>query len=958
MKKLFLAARAFAEEENYNEILVEHVLKASTSVYYDINIFNKFLPLNKFNKLNDPDDFFPDFDVDFTGKANNKNMLLNLNLESDFDGISFNKEVEEIIKIIEKEGYFIENEEHVFFNNKEWEKYLEDRIDLLFEVKKLKTYLSQNIFGQDNAINAVVDSIKNNIHENDSSPKHTFFFLGAPGTGKTFMAKLILNSITEYDNFKVFDMAQYQNESDGIQLYGVARGFNNATVGALTSFVRENPKSVIVLDEFEKANIIIQNGLLSIFSGGYLRDACGWCGDEPYSKNNSSCDESKIDDIVDFTKTIVIITSNLGSEIYNDRRFSEIIENDKVQAENMILESIRNEKKDINGKDASAISSPMISRLSQASIVFFNKLKFDHLLSISERYFKSYQKSFKKKYKLDFSYLKDFDDLIRILTLTFSPNLDVRRIKTKLGLILFDHITDEFVDSDLNIKNYKNIKVKLSDDVKTSLKDINKLIIENKIDREVIIKNEVLKYYYSISYDKTSIIFTFEKIYFEKVKVVADYKGNASLTFKMPNKSFDDIAGHEKAKQRLKEIINILKNKTKIEEFNIKSPKGVLLYGPPGTGKTMFASALANEANLPFISTTANDMINIQGLAKEIFNKAKENAPAIILIDEIDAYRKRGTSAQNESYFAPKVNELLTCIDGFDTSNDIFIIAATNKMEIIDPAILRSGRIDIHVEINNLDKEARKYFLEKIILKDSKAKIDVNKFLMYSTGLNGSDLQKIKRESFLYAIRNGLNDINEEILIEQINILNHGEVVTSLSVKDSLEETAFHEAGHAIISTILMPQKKIEQITITPRNKSLGFVAYEKEESYSNPTVDDFKNNICVCLAGRLTQVKRYNDIKGIDTGAFDDLRKATNLAYDAITKYGMDEEFGHINIQDINQLKENFDADIRKRVQYWIKEAEEKTIKLIEENWQKIENLANRLIEEEIIDGNIENIK
>jgi len=959
LKNLFLAAHQIAVDNGLNKVQIEHLLKATTTVYFDTTIFIKYLPTNEILNLEDheDEDFFNiyTFEKDYIGKGVNSSLINRNRFEESFEKITFTEEVVKIIDLMNRDNYSIDKDEHIFIDEINFKEYMStklDRIDLLLEVKKLRNHLSKNIFGQNNAIDSIIDSIKNNIHENNSSPKHTFFFLGAPGTGKTYMSQLISESITGYNHFKVFDMAQYQNESEGIHLFGVTRGFSTSKVGSLTSFVRENPRSIIVFDEFEKANNIIQNALLSIFSSGYLKDACGWCNNKPYSDEDNECNESEIEDIVDFTQTIVIITSNLGSEIYNDRRFANIMRYDKTQAENIILDSIKNEKKDINGKDAPAISAPMISRLSQGSIIFFNKLSFNDILHISDKYFKSYQKSFAKRYKLDFSYSENFNDFIKILTLTFSPNLYIRRIKSKLGIVLFDHITDEFLNTNLNIKDYKNIKINFSEDIKNTLKFIKKLISDNKIDREVVIKNEVLKYQYSISYDKSDVIFNLENIYFEKVKNVADYNGNASLTFEMPDKSFNDIAGHDKVKQRLKEIVNILKNKERIQEFNIKSPKGILLYGPPGTGKTMLARALAKEANLPFISTTANDMINIDGLTKEIFSKAKDNAPAIIFIDELDAYRKRGTSAQNESYFAPKVNELLTCIDGFDTLSDIFIIAATNNIDNIDPAILRSGRIDLHILVNDLDKKARQYFLENIILKNSKAKIDLNKFLMYSTGLNGSDLQKLKRESFLFAVRHGLSDITEEILIEQINILKYGEIVSSLSIQDSLEETAYHEAGHAIISKILMPQKKIEQITITPRKKSLGFVSYEKSENYSNPTIDDIKNNICIALAGRLTQIKRYSNIKGLDTGASDDLRIATNMAYSAITYYGMDEEFGYLNIEEIKQLNNGFDLEIRKRVQFWIKEAEKKTIDLIEIHWNKIESLAKKLLELEVIDG------
>ena len=268
----------------------------------------------------------------------------------------------------------------------------------------------------------------------------------------------------------------------------------------------------------------------------------------------------------------------------------------------------------------------------------------------------------------------------------------------------------------------------------------------------------------------------------------------------------------------------------------------------------------------------------------------------------------------------------------------------------IDDAILRAGRIDIHINVNSLDKVARRYFLEEIILKDSKAKVDIDKLIVYTTDMNGSQLQKLKRESFLYAVRHGLKDITEEILIEQINTIKYGEKITSLSIQEMLEETAFHEAGHAVISKVLMPHVKVEQITITPRDKKLGFVSFNWEDNCPNLTREDFKNLICVSLAGRLSQVEKYGDISGFDTGASSDLGKAMSCAYRAIAYYGMDEVVGHINISEIKDSS-FFEEEIQDAIKKWLKEAEIKTEKLIKVNWKLIENLSNKLIEDEVVD-------
>jgi cell division protease FtsH len=199
-------------------------------------------------------------------------------------------------------------------------------------------------------------------------------------------------------------------------------------------------------------------------------------------------------------------------------------------------------------------------------------------------------------------------------------------------------------------------------------------------------------------------------------------------------------------------------------------------------------------------------------------------------------------------------------------------------------------------------------------------------------------------------IRKGKRYLNEELLIEIINTVKYGEKIEDIDIRKTLESTAIHEAGHAVISKVLKPELKIEQITITPRDKALGFVAYNNEENYKNLSKEDIKKELQILLAGRFSQIKKYG-IEGIDSGAKNDLEKATKLAYTAITELGMDEELGNINFKGVEELKINLDGKIRDRVLFWLKEAEKSVIKLIDLNWEKIEKVANRLLKEETID-------
>ena len=365
----------------------------------------------------------------------------------------------------------------------------------------------------------------------------------------------------------------------------------------------------------------------------------------------------------------------------------------------------------------------------------------------------------------------------------------------------------------------------------------------------------------------------------------------------------------------------------------------------------MLAKALANEADLPFISTTGKDLIE-EGKIDEIFSIAREHAPSIIFIDELDSIPSRKNNL-NVSYI---INTLLTNIDGFESHDEpVFIVAAMNIKDRIDEALIRSGRIDIHVEVSALDKEARLYFIDKMIRKEIfDNNIDKEEVLKYTATLNGSDLEKIERESILFVLKNSFEKVTQEIIIEQINTIKYGRRVEDKSLENVLKETAYHEAGHAVVSKVLNPQQIIEQITVMPRNNALGFVSFSESDKYTNSTKVYFQNQICIALAGRIAQAREFGG-ENIDSGAHSDLKTANAIAYRAITRYGMDDTLVNMNLSTFdaeNQLFSN--KIIFERVQEWISTLSVHTKNIVNENWHHIDQLAKILLKDEQIDGKV----
>ena len=969
MKNIIILAHEFSKLDKEKVIKIKHIIMALDFVeivdkkskefiynYFEINPDLHIYPkLQLLPKELDADDetIFDKRATLFIGRARKVGCLdreisrfYNPEFPSFFDTLD-----EDILDT------FLEDElESDFFINREEEVTENEGFELLKTAMEIKKNLSSKLFGQAQAIESISDSIKNNIVSGSSTPKQTYLFLGPPATGKTYLAELLSEYLSEYV-VKRFDMTQYTHLDSGGYLYGTARFWGNAKPGSLTSFVKKHPKSIIILDEFEKADNAVQTNLLTIFEGGFLQDACGWCPNSkpwgaPGEKGKQlKCSETEIDDIVDFTQTIFVITSNLGKELYSDSKFIELLDQDYTQAESMILDVLKREKKRKGDNDSGeqAIVPELVSRFSQANIVLFNNLAYDAFELIADQAFNTYKDEFCKKFKVSFDVSSDYALFLKTQILLLAPELDARRVKSKIGINFFDKVTDFFMSFGEDMPKFSTVKIVVDKDVRDYLSEnINTYIADNKLVHELFRKNLTLKVKQEFSYKNEVITCFIKSCSLERVLKVKDF-GADGLVFDIPNISFNDIAGHKMAKMRLQETIRFLKNPKYLEEFKIDAPKGMLLYGVSGTGKTLLAKAFAHEANLPFIAVTGSDLLDLNRIEK-IFKKAKEYAPSIVFIDEIDAIGSRENNTNREIF----INQFISELDGFSSNIDetVFVIAATNYKSKIDSAILRPGRIELHIQINALDRDARRYFLQDILeTKPVEGAFDMDILLMYTTGMTGAQLELIGKEASIYCIRKKFKKITQDILLEQINIVKYGAKIQHKNLASILDHTAIHEAGHAVLHRLLMPHIKIEQVTVVPREETLGFVSYDSEDVIVNLSIEDIKNKIVIAYAGRTAQIKKYGKDLGMDTGASSDLKQATHYAYLAITRYGMDNELGYINLEELlNYNKEYYTQKIDQALQRWLEDGRKSTEKLVAEHWEKIEKLAKLLIKKEVV--------
>ncbi len=426
----------------------------------------------------------------------------------------------------------------------------------------------------------------------------------------------------------------------------------------------------------------------------------------------------------------------------------------------------------------------------------------------------------------------------------------------------------------------------------------------------------------------------------------------ARIVPKTSTVTFDDVIGHKQVKERLKAIVKIFTNPKIVDDFKISPPKGMLIYGPESVGKGMLARAFANAADVPYFEITGSKLFDAAYI-KSVYQEAIKHAPSIVILKDIDIKGLYHGTITNIS-FADVAKEIedVPITEG----KYVFTVATAVEIEEIDPVLLSPGKLDFLIEVSRLDPEARRFFIEKILQKPNDGKIDVQRIVRYITGLGAADLERLGRMAALAVIEQGKKVITEDILIEQINIIKYGHKIESQMIRNLEQEmqmTAYHEAAHAILSYILLPNVKIEQITISPRSKMLGFVSYNNEEQIASVTKEEIFHDICVLHAGQIAKMKKAGKRSAIDTGAVDDLYQASFQAYNAIAILGMDKELGFINLSAVSQTDPYFLSEaVEKRFLHWIEAAQKSSEKLVDEFWPQIDRLAKLLIEKEVVEG------
>ncbi|HQA97951.1 MAG TPA: ATP-dependent zinc metalloprotease FtsH [Clostridia bacterium] len=434
--------------------------------------------------------------------------------------------------------------------------------------------------------------------------------------------------------------------------------------------------------------------------------------------------------------------------------------------------------------------------------------------------------------------------------------------------------------------------------------------------------------------------------------------------------SFDDVAGQDEAKEALSEVVDFLHNPAKYTEVGAVMPKGVLLVGPPGTGKTLLAKAVAGESKVPFFSISGSEFVEMfvgMGAAKvrDLFKQAEEKAPCIVFIDEIDTIGKRrestaGLGGNDER--EQTLNQLLSEMDGFDGSKGVIILAATNRPEILDPALTRPGRFDRRIPVELPDLAGRIAIL-KVHAKKVKlaSNVDLARAARAAVGASGADLANLINEAALRAVRHGRKTVSQEDLEESIDVIVAGYEKKDRVMSDKEKKiVAYHEVGHAIVAALQTNAAPVHKITIIPRTSgALGFTMQVEEEDRYLMSKEDIENKIATLTGGRAAEELVFSSIT---TGASNDIEKATQLARAMVTRFGMAEEFGMVAFdQQQNQYlgggyTTNCSSETQSKIDALtvsiVKEQYDRAYKILEENISKLHEISYALYESETMTG------
>lgn len=819
---------------------------------------------------------------------------------------------------------------------------------------------ARRVPGQESASVDAALQLAMQISEKERQTAASLLLHGPHGCGTTEMALELATSLQEsgYALLEI-DCSQFRADGEASSFDGSKSYWAGSKPGIVTSFIHRYPKAVVVFHGIDRTLPRVMETLRGALSTGIMVDSYG-LEDNEIGQGRAERKDERPPTPVDCRNAIFLFTASTGSEWYQNPDFANVL-GDQATTLATFREAFWNATQEHRGEKIPVFDAPVLKSIDQHMAL----LRPQNWALLQQAATKNLPKSvaaFQARFDCAVEVVDDAQALIQAHLLAAgvsqglaatSPAAMEQSCLAKLGnwLIMEKHPAKRarLICSASARHTIEKLLEKLGDEPLEALRR----------------KRQHLHFEQKIEVGAKGVVeVTISRVEVKKAYALSDFNGDVvHLVAKVPDIQFENVAGHDEIKQFFREMIAYLRQPERVSALGIDLPRGVVLHGPPGTGKTMLAQAFAGQAELPFISVAAPDLLHPERI-RELYRIAHANAPAVIFVDEADSLGRRGA---NSSAHDAALNKLLTKIQGFSSSAPIFHILATNRPELLDEALTRSGRIDRSYYIGPLERAARGQLLDKLMVLTQLDSDHKENLLSQTHGLTGSEMAQVQRECGLRLLReqehrpiHGQYSLSLDAVLDEINIIKYGQRSKRQRLSVFRERVAIHEIGHALAHHFLFPEIPIDLVTITPRQGgNQGFLALKTEDMAEfDETPSRIQHHITVLLAGRAAEMLAYGN-EGKSTGASNDLARASKAAWQAIAMAGLDDIFGPLSLAGFQRAADIPPALAEKawaRVNDWLRKAEEHATALLQQHWPLVRALSSALDDQEYLDGDMFN--
>ncbi len=766
---------------------------------------------------------------------------------------------------------------------------------------------------------------------------------GPHGSGANAMALDLARTLKADFGFSVaqIDCSQARDDFEAGTWDGIPPFWKDARPGVVTSQIHAHPRSVVVFLNFDRTLPRVMECLRGALSDGEMVDNFGFARRSPDDAGDSKAR-------VDCSRAIFLFTATAGEEWYDNPDTARVLGAHDGDAANTMREALRGARREHRGQSIPVFDEPVLAQV-EPHLVMLRPQTWPTLLD---------QATDELRTALD-------DCRLRLaLPALAMPSEDARRLAAvhllsqgaQAGLAATEAVAihrnllaplEAAALADGGIS--RALTLQLDAAARAYLDELLGRLGEDPL-RALGRKRQVLRFARELRIADSALVICNLRLH--AAQRLADYTGIVRLEARVPDLTLDAVAGHDKAKRFLREIIGYLHDPKAVLALGITVPRGVLLAGEPGTGKTMLAQAFAGEACLPFVSAAGPDLLAPERVAA-LYSIARRNAPCVVFIDEVDALGTRGMSAAQDA----ALNKLLTEIQGFSSTAPVFHILATNRPSALDDALRRAGRIDQCFYIGPLDRAGRVKMVERILALCEPTEGAVERLLGQTSGMTGAELEQVRRECGLRMLRQRRERLSVGEAVDELNRVKYGDKAQRRADKAYRERLAVHEIGHALVHHHLSPEVEIAQISIAPREGgTAGFLALNSDDDAPvDQTPGRIKAMLATLLAGREAERVRYGDDEGRSVGASHDLARASRVAWQAVAHAGLDPQFGNMSLLGLGgaeQLPRFLAEEAWQRARTWVEEAAQQAHALLRERAEILEELVALLLDREVLEG------